>query len=68
MSSRSSALSLFDKQFKDLLRGLRVVGKDLGNSEDRTNEAHLATKERAHGTGNMFDSIADIFACQILFL
>ena len=52
--SGSSALSLFDKQFEDLLRGLRVVGKDLGNSEDGTKETQLATNERAPGKGNMF--------------
>ena len=57
MSARSSALSLFDKQFEDLLRGLRVVGKDLGNSEDGTKETQLTVKERAPGKGNMFNSI-----------
>lgn len=57
MNGRSPALSLFDKQFEDLLRGLRVVGKDFGNSEDGTKETQLAAKERAPGKGDMFDSI-----------
>ena len=57
MNGRSSALSLFDKQFEDLLRGLRVVGKDLGNSEDGTKQTQLTAKERAHGKGNMFHSV-----------
>ena len=57
LNARSSALSLFDKQFEDLLRGLRVVGKDLGSSEDGINETQLTAKERAPGKGNMFNSI-----------
>ena len=31
--SRLSGLSLFDQQLRELLKGVRVVGKDVGNSE-----------------------------------
>jgi len=54
-SSRYSGLSLFDQQLKDFMGGLRVVGRDLGNtcSEIGENKELISTEELAQRNGNV---------------
>ena len=51
--SRLSGLSLFDQQLRELLKGVRVVGKDVGNSESGGEEKKLSIRERGHRNGNV---------------
>lgn len=53
-SSRLSSLSLFDQQMLELMIGVRVVGRDLGSSENERDQEKIASGERAHGNGNIF--------------
>lgn len=52
-SSRLSSLSLFDQQMLELMKGVRVVGRDLGSSENGGDQEKIASGERAHGNGNV---------------
>lgn len=69
LNPRSSALSFFDGQFKDLLSGLRVVGKDL-DSDNSGEEVQLHTEQRTRGCGvndTTDKSVMRCSVCQVIF-
>lgn len=48
-----SCVSLFDQELNDLLMGVRIVGKDLGNGSGNDEQLEALNKERDHRKGNV---------------
>lgn len=51
LSSPRRCLSLFDEELNDLLRGVRIITKDLGQGRGDREQLELWNKEHIHKKG-----------------
>ena len=52
-TTSTSCVSLFDKELNDLLRGIRIVGKDVGHGSGSDGQIKPVKDERNHRKGNV---------------
>lgn len=48
-----SCVSLFDQELNDLLRGIRIVGKDLGHGSGNDDQIEPVSGQHNHEKGNV---------------
>ena len=57
-STSNSCISLFDQELSDLLRGIRIVGKDLfGHGSGNDDQIEPVSGERKHEKGKCYDRV-----------
>ncbi|XP_078375747.1 LOW QUALITY PROTEIN: tRNA endonuclease ANKZF1-like [Oculina patagonica] len=72
-NSRSSCVSLFDQELNDLLRGVRIVGKDLGNGSSNDDQIKPVSGQRNHEKESLESEAAgdkpgmSCSVCQVVF-